>query len=42
MTMYSLGSETFFVTPVQNAFQVYNTEHLSLALVSKPLARPVR
>ena len=42
MTLYSLGSETFFATPVQNAFQVYNVEHLSLVAVSKPLQRPIR
>jgi hypothetical protein len=42
MSLYNLGSETFFVTPIQNAFQVYNVEHLSVALISRPLRQSIR
>ena len=37
----SLGKETFFATSVGGAFQIYNCDHLVLALVSRVIAQSI-
>ena len=42
MALQSLGKDTFFATSIGNAFQVFNTEHLTLALVSRVIPFAIR
>lgn len=42
MCLYSLGTESFFVTSTGNAFQVYNCDHLGVSMVSASIKHTIR
>jgi U3 small nucleolar RNA-associated protein 21 len=39
--VHTLGTATFFATPIGKAFQVFNCDHLTLAMVSRPIDQKI-